>query len=293
MAAFFSEMRSSFNRGNSMVRKLILINLAVFAGVNLVRLIAFFATGDRYSGDFINRWIFLPSEPLQLLYQPWSIFTYMFVHQGFFHILFNLLWLYFLGNLFQEYLGNRKLLKVYLYGGLLGAAFYLVGMNLIPVFADRSAYLQGASAGVMAVIVGIATLLPNYAIRIFVWDIKLKYIAIFMVLSSVFEMMGSNPGGNMAHLGGVVTGFLYVRSLQKRTFVDVMEENITRFFKRFSGKKKDERRIYRSKGEERVSRPDQEEVDSILDKISRSGYESLTKAERDTLFKASKADDYR
>lgn len=295
MVKIVQEIKYSFNKGDNMIRKLILINIGVFLLVNAVRLIAFFATGNPDTGNVLNHWFYLPADPSRFIYQPWSLFSYMFVHEGFFHILFNMLWLYFIGRIFQEYLGNNKLLRAYLIGGLAGGLLYMAGMNVLPVFRNSVYFpfpLHGASAGVMAVIVGAATLLPNYQIRFFIFDIKLKYIAFVMVVTSILGMMSVNPGGNLAHLGGVIAGYLYIRQLKKHTFLDVWEEKITRFMRRLAGKRKDEKKMYRTYTShmkvENDRRPDQAEIDAILDKISKSGYDSLTRAEREMLFKASK-----
>lgn len=296
MAGLIDDIKSSFNKGNSMVRKLIFANIGVFLLIHAVKLFAFFITGDANNGNAINHWIYMPANPMVFITRPWSIFTYMFVHEGIFHILFNLLWLYYLGGIFQEYLGNKKLLRAYIYGGLAGGVLYFIGMNIFPVLRLSDFYpfpLHGASAGVMAVIVGIATLLPNYEIRLFVFNIKLKYIALFMVVSSFIEMYGNNPGGNLAHVGGAIIGYLYIRYLSKRTFLDRIEEWAQATWNRMF-KKKDERKMFKTYTThmrvENPVRPNQDEVDSILDKISKSGYDSLTRTERETLFKASKED---
>lgn len=297
MAKLLDEIRSSFHKGNNMVRKLILINIAVFLAVSAVRIIAGLSTGDANNANQINHWIYMPADPMKFLFQPWSVFTYMFTHSDPIHILLNMVWLYFLGTIFQEYLGNKKLLKVYLYGGLSGGAFYMIGMNLFPVLRESGFYpnpLHGASAGVMAVIVGIATLLPNYQVRVIFFDLKLKYIAAFMVTMSFIDMIGNNPGGNLAHLGGAITGFLYIRYISKRTILDRIEESVVSIWKKVTGKNRDEKKIYHTYTThmrvQNTRRPDQDEVDAILDKISKSGYDSLSHSERETLFKASKDD---
>lgn len=296
MARLIDDIKSSFNKGNSMIRKLILANIGVFLLIHAVKLLAFFITGNAGNGDAINHWIYMPANPAVFITRPWSLFTYMFVHEGVFHILFNLLWLYFLGSIFQEYLGNKKLLKAYIYGGLAGGILYFAGMNIFPVLRNSVYFpypLHGASAGVMAVIVGIATLLPNYEIRLFVFNIKLKYIALFMVVTSFIGMYENNPGGNLAHVGGAIIGYMYIRYLSKRTILDRIEEWARGIWNRMF-KKKDERKIFKTYTThmrvENPSRPNQDEIDSILDKISKSGYESLTRTERETLFKASKQD---
>lgn len=297
MAKLLDEIKNSFHKGNNMVRKLILINIAVFLAVNVVILIAYLFTSNRTNADLINHWLYMPADPMKFLYRPWTIFTYMFVHEEIFHILFNMLWLYFMGSIFQEYLGNKKLLKAYLYGGLSGGIFYITGMNLFPVLRESGFYpypLHGASAGVMAIIVGIATLLPNYSIRFIILDLKLKYIAAFMITVSFIGMYSSNPGGNLAHLGGAITGFLYIRYISKRTLLDRFGEGALSLWNSLFSRNRSKKKIYTSftapMQVQNTRRPNQDEVDAILDKISKSGYESLSQNERETLFKASKDD---
>ncbi len=296
--AWLEDLKNSYNRGNSMLRKLIFINIGVFLLVNLVRVFAFFITGDASDGNQVNHWIFLPPALSDLVLRPWSIITYMFAHQGLFHILFNMLILYYLGSIYQEYLGNKKLFRVYFWGGIAGGLLFIIGMNLIPALnspAMLSKPLLGASAGVLAVVAGIATLLPDYQIRIFVFNIKLKWIALGYFALSIFNIPGDNPGGNIAHVGGVVFGYLYIKHLQNSSFLDRWGDAIeSRINKIFKNKKKDERKIYNTytvhMKEETKGKPDQSEIDAILDKINKSGYDSLSRKEREMLFKASKED---
>ncbi len=279
-----------------MVRKLILINIGVFLLIHLIRLVMWMPSGNPNAGDAITHWLYMSSSLKNFIFKPWSLITYMFAHEGVLHILFNMLWLYFLGNLFTEYLGHRKLLLVYFWGGIAGGLFYLLGMNVIPPLRNSFSFnlpMLGASAAVMAVVVAIATLLPNYAIRLFgIIDIKLKYLAFFYIVLSVLGIMGSNAGGNLAHLGGIFFGFFYIRQIRHYSFLDRWSDVINGWVNKIYRRKKDEKSIYRSytvyMKEEDNTIPDQEEIDAILDKINRSGYDSLTKKEKEKLFKASK-----
>lgn len=295
MAGLLNDIRASFNKGDNMVRKLMFVNIGVFALVHLVLLVTYFATGSLETGEALIKWIMMPADPAKLIIRPWTWFTYMFTHQGLGHIFFNMLWLYFLGNIFKEFLGNQKLLKAYIYGGMAGGLLYFIGMNAFPVL--RNAYadgasLLGASAGVMAVIVGIATLIPNYEIRLIFFDVKLKYIAAFQVFLSVIGMYQYNPGGNLAHIGGAVVGYFYIRYLRQHTWFDSVENWVQVKWEKLFSKKKSEKRMYSTYTThmkvQNARRPDQSEVDAILDKINKSGYDSLTQTERETLFKASK-----
>jgi membrane associated rhomboid family serine protease len=293
----WNQLKYSFLRNSSMVKKLILLNAAVFVLLNLVILFSFLLTGVRGSGHSINEFMFLPAAFGKLLYRPWALISYMFAQEGFLHLLLNMLWLYFLGSLFQEYLGEGKLLLAYLWGGISGGIVYMAGMNLIPVLHSSPYYhvpLQGASAGVLAIVVGIATLLPNYSIRVFVFDIKLKYIAAAWAVFSLIGIGGKNAGGNLAHLGGILFGYFYIRTLRHYTFLDRISSPARNFFRKLIKRKKDEKKIFSSytvyKKNIPVRQPDSDEVDAILDKINKSGYDSLTRDEKETLFKASQQD---
>ncbi|MBI1222611.1 MAG: rhomboid family intramembrane serine protease [Bacteroidetes bacterium] len=297
MAGLLSDIRQSFHKGNNMVRKLMFINIGVFIFLNLLIVVSYLTTGSKEGGRELAEWIMLPANPIDFLYRPWTLFTYMFAHIEIWHIFFNMLWLYFMGNLFMEFLGNQKLLRIYIYGGLAGGILYLLGMNVFPVFRESafsSGSLLGASAGVMAVIVGIAVLIPNYAIRIIFFDVKLKYIAFFEVVISIISMYGSNPGGNLAHIGGALVGYFYIRYLREHTWFDRFENTVGQFWRKRFRSRRSKKKIYHTvvthMKVENTQRPDQSEVDAILDKINMSGYESLSQKERETLFKASKQD---
>jgi membrane associated rhomboid family serine protease len=219
--------------------------------------------------------------------QPWSLITYMFMHDSFFHILFNMLWLYWIGGILQEYLGNRKVIESYLSGGIFGGLLYIITYNLFPVFKDQISftYAIGASAGVLAVVVATATLLPDYAISLlFFGPVKLKYLALISIVLDFISIPNGNAGGHIAHIGGALAGFLFIRYLYQRgghLFPDKLFNLFEKKpnFKVHSGNK--------MKGHT-VNITSQQEIDAILDKISKSGYDSLSKKEKEILFKASK-----
>lgn len=204
----------------------------------------------------------------------------MFTQRAFFHLLFNMLWLYWLGIIFLDFLNKRQFVFVYLAGGLAGAFLYLLAYNLIPVFsgsAERS-ILLGSSASVMAVVFATATLVPDFTIRLlFFGGVKLKYLALAYFVLDIIGI-GSNPGGSIAHIGGALLGFLYIRQLNRgNDFSNVIKRR---------SKLKVVRNSPTSAGPANL--PNQETIDKILDKISHSGYDSLTKTEKEQLFKASK-----
>lgn len=288
MAGIVDELKDSFRSGD-MLTRLIYINVGVFLLVNIIMVFGFFANSD-WS---IVSWFTVPAAPGRLILQPWGLITYMFLHEGFFHLLFNMVWLYFGGKIFLEYLNPKKLLSVYLLGGLAGAALYILAYNLFPVFANELAYSQalGASAAVLAILIAIATFVPDYTVRLFlIGTVKLKHIAIFSVVLDLLSIPQGNAGGHIAHLGGALFGFLYARQLQKGSNLAVgFEKLLDRFLSLFKPKPKmrtaykaktrTEQEFHERKASEKAT------LDKILDKISASGYDSLTKAEKEFLFK--------
>jgi hypothetical protein len=208
----------------------------------------------------------------------------MFMHAGFFHILFNMLWLYWLGQIFEEYLGNKRTIGLYILGGLSGALFYLLAYNFLPAFAGAAygSTVVGASASVMAIIIATATLLPDYSISLmFIGPVKLKWIAIIYVIVDFISIVGPNAGGEVAHIGGALFGFIYIKQLQRgNDWIGA----IRGIFKSRTKLKVASKNSDRNSN----SKPRQEEIDRILDKISQTGYESLNKQEKEILFRASK-----
>ncbi len=241
----------------------------------------------------------LPASWQLLAARPWTIITYMFLHEGFFHILFNLIMLYFGGILFTEYLGEKRLLWTYLAGGITGGLFYIVSFNIFPAFAqvkDISMAL-GASASVLAIIVAIATYVPDLTIQLLLFGrVKLKYVAIVFVAIDLLSIQSGNPGGHIAHLGGAFWGFIYAYTLKNGTdlfrFLHLSSYKST-FKTRKKSKSEYHQEFKRPLSDEeynaqKVKR--QQKIDSILDKISKSGYSSLSKEEKEFLFKNSKKD---
>jgi membrane associated rhomboid family serine protease len=273
-------------RSGSKLYLLIGINVAVFLLINVAAVIQGLF-GHQSIIDFSYEYLALPSYLPKLLTRFWTPLTYMFMHAGFFHILFNMLWLYWLGQIFEEFLGDKRTLGLYLLGGLSGAFLYVASYNIFPLFTQSGALLTssaiGASAAVMAVIAGAATIAPNYTIMLFgILPAKLKWIAIFYVATGFLGISGPNAGGEIAHIGGALFGFIYVKQLQNgRDMIGA----ISRLFKSRSKLKVASTNTGRSSTSDA---PRQEEVDRILDKISTTGYDNLSKQEKEILFRASK-----
>lgn len=303
--SIFEDIKTSFRQPNNTLKQLILINVIVFVVLIVLRTILYISENSGIY-DMIMRYLALNSEPTYFFTHPWTLITYFFTHEGFLHILFNMLNLYWFGQLVREYLGDKKLLSLYILGGIAGGVLYLLSYNLIPYFADRAAVslMIGASASVLAVVVGAATLLPNFAFSlILIGPIKIKYIAAFLVLLSISGAVGDNAGGNLAHLGGALVGWVFVKQLQRGNDIGRPLHAVTGFFSRIFTHRSRLRVTHRQNAYSRASsngsvssaagypgKPSQNEIDRILDKISTSGYESLSKEEKQKLFQASQKD---
>lgn len=217
------------------------------------------------------------ADIMSLIFKPWSLITYGFLHGSFSHLFWNMIMLFYFGNILVNYFGDKRLLNVFFNGILFGGIIYIISYNLFPVFTGVSSKMIGSSAGVMAILFYITSYNPNHTIRFFFVNIKLLYIAVFLLLMDIIQIPVDNSGGHIAHLGGALIGFLMFRSFKGIDFVDIYTNLSTR---------KNNKKIKRNKTFS-GSNFDQKKIDSILDKISESGYESLTKEEKNYLFKAS------
>jgi membrane associated rhomboid family serine protease len=248
----------------------------------------------------LNNWqtsalklLMLPASVTNFVMQPWSLVTYMFLHEGFFHLLFNMLWLYWLGNLFQQYLGNSKSYQAYILGGFFGGIIYMLSFNLFPAFSNQVqfSYALGASAGVLSIVIATATLLPNYQVYLLILGpVKLKYIALVSVLLDLISIPNGNAGGHIAHIGGAVFGYFFIKLIYSN---NLFSNQMDRFFESFGKvfKSKPPVKVYHKGNNakpESFVKQNQQQIDQILDKISKNGYESLSQREKEILFKASK-----
>jgi membrane associated rhomboid family serine protease len=301
----FPDRLKAFFGSSSALPKLILINVAIWALIKFFGVFAFlFSSPDIDSASalnsFVMRWLAVPAVVSQLLSRPWTIFTYMFLHIDFFHILFNMLWLFWFGQIFLQYLNNRQLVFTYITGGLAGAILFILFYNIFPVFESAlpAALALGASASVLAIVVGIAFYTPNYTIYLLLLGpVKIKYIAIFTIVIDFFMIRSGNAGGHIAHLGGALWGFLFIRALSKGVDMSLLFKKFPfgGFFNIFRSRKKQPfRNVYTS---DRPMTDDeynhykvqnQKRIDQILEKIKRSGYDSLTKEEKELLFSSSR-----
>ncbi|NCA86199.1 MAG: rhomboid family intramembrane serine protease [Clostridia bacterium] len=295
-----------FFKRSSVLRKLIVINIGVFILVSLVNLFYWLLQmPDHPEGmssiSIAAYYLAVPANLSSLLMRPWTLLTYMFLHEGFFHIFFNLMVLYFGGRIFMEYMNDRKLLSTYLLGGLAGAIFYIAAFNIFPVFDETLQYsvAMGASASVLAVLVAVSTFVPEYSVVLFLFGrVKLKYLALAVILIDLLSIQSGNAGGHIAHLGGAFWGFVYVTMLKKGNdfSINFGTMNFKKFFKYFTkpakqtttGSPNDLNRPITDDEYNFRRKLDQEQIDKILEKISRSGYSSLSKEEKAMLFQSSK-----
>ncbi len=288
----FDEIKETFKHG-SMLTRLIYINLGVFLIVKIVdAFVGLFAIGTE---NVLIQWLAVPADLSILLYKPWTVFTYMFLHQGFIHILFNLLWLFWFGKIFLEYLTGKQLLNVYLLGGLAGAALYILSFNVFPAFSDAIPFsiALGASAAVLAIVVATAVYVPDYTVHLmFLGTVKLKYIALVSVILDIVFLMDGNAGGHIAHMGGALFGYFYIKQLRKGKDISKgFGKTLDSIFSLF--KPKNNLKVTYKRGETDIDYKQrkniqQKEVDKILEKIAKSGYDSLSKNEKDILFRQSK-----
>ena len=269
----------------NIVEKLIYINIAVFA---LTLLTTVFGNLFESPVNIIIQWFSLNSEFNFFITKPWTIITYGFLHADFIHILFNLIVLYYFGNLFIQYFTQKQLLTFYLLGTFFGGLVFLLSYSYFPIFANQRVPLVGASAGISAIIIGIATYMPNYQLKLrLIGFVKLWHLAAIYIALDVLQLAGDNAGGHFAHIGGAIFGFLYVN--QASNTETKIWSKITNIF---SVKKKPLKTVYKSKKSTVKKQANttykQQKINAILDKISKSGYDTLSQDEKDFLFKQGK-----
>jgi len=271
--------------------KLILVNVVCFVLPLFLRTILYLFNIP--SGVFIG-WFELSADWGELIFKPWTILTYSFMHSGFFHLFWNMYLLYFASRLFLNLFSSKTFFNVYFLGVLIGGLTFLVSYSVFPAFQNSSPIMVGASAGVMAVFIFIATYSPDQEVRLIFFNVKLRYLAIAFVLLDVIQIPYGNAGGHLAHLGGAALGYFYVRRLNQGTDIglpfEALSNRILNLFKKQSNLKT----VYKNKSNSASKKNavhddlDQQKIDSILDKISTSGYDSLSQKEKDLLFQAGK-----
>lgn len=298
--SFLDDFKNAWNKPNNALAQIIIINAVIFIVMAVLNV---FSTLLGATGlfDIIYNQFSIPPRFDEFIFRPWTIITYAFAHDlsGIMHILFNMLVLYWFGKLIAEYIGNNKVIAIYILGALAGAVTYLFVYNAIPFYVERSEFhgMVGASAAVYAMTVAAATLMPNYSFQLlFFGSVRIKYIALFYIIISFMGSVGGNAGGNIAHLGGAFIGYIYIKQLQSGNDIGKWVIGVMNFFKSFFTKQSNIKVTHKSKrastsrgkSSKTATQSEQAEIDSILDKISQSGYESLSSEEKQKLFNASK-----
>lgn len=292
----FEEIKSSYRQG-SVLHKLIYINVAVFLALHIG--VIFLVLGNQIdrtqSINEILKFLAVPSDLLALSRKPWTVFTYMFTHGYLWHIVFNLMVLYWFGRFFIEEFGVKKILGVYILGGLAGALLFVGFYNIFPFFEDvrEQSIATGASASVMAIVIAVATLVPNRQMHlILIGPVRIIYVALVLFITSTVLDFTDNTGGKIAHIGGAAIGFFFANYYRKG---QDMTKGFDRFMDYLAGLFKSRKKMkvtYKRPADDyqynKQKAQEQEEIDSILDKISKGGYDSLTKTEKEKLFNMKK-----
>jgi len=288
-------IKQTFKQGNSLI-KLIYINASVFIVLKLTLILLLLFN---ISGSFLVSYLAIPADTTMLLFRAWTPLTYMFLHEGFLHIFFNMFTLFWFGRIFLMYFSEKQLVGLYLVGGFFAALVYVLSYNLFPYYAPElhQSLLLGASGSIMAIIVATAFRSPDMELQVlFLGSVKLKYIAIFFVLTSLFGITSTNGGGELAHLGGALAGYLFVVSLRQGKDLTKGLNRILDAISTLFGPRK--LKVKPNPGRRTSTMNDAEfnmnkarkmaDIDKILDKIKTSGYESLSTEEKKKLFEQGK-----
>ena len=291
------ERIKQFFAENNILGKLIIINVAVWLILLLADNILWLFQSSDY--QYIISFIAIHSNMHHLLFHPWTLVTYMFVHEGFWHLLFNMLWLYWFGKIFLEYLTERQLLAIYLLGGIAGGLFYVLTFNIFPSFGQiyYFSYAIGASASVMAILVAISLYVPDYRMNLLlIGPVKIYWLAIFFFVYDLLSIKSANAGGHLSHIGGALLGWFFVYSLHRgrditlgfSAFLEWVAGLFSRRKKNTFNVSSSGRMKFTDEEYNQQKHDNQQRIDEILDKIAKSGYNSLSKEEKDFLFRSSR-----
>jgi membrane associated rhomboid family serine protease len=288
----WKDIKKNFSTANALTR-LIYINVFVFLVFLVFAILSFLFDNPDIESTLLDLFA-IPASLITLLIRPWTLVTYMFTHKDIWHILFNMLWLYWFGKIFLEYLDQRKLVAVYLLGGISGAIVYVASFNIFPAFTGMvsDSVAIGASASVMAVVIATATYVPDYTILLFLLGrIKIKYVALAILILTSFMDFSVNSGGKLAHIGGAFFGFVFIMNLRKGRDIGKWFNRIIDLFATFFRPRKKLKVTYKKPVTDydynKMKADHQARINLILDKISKGGYDSLTKEEKEILFSES------
>lgn len=297
----FDEIKRFFRKGSAL-SVLIMINIVLWVCVQALKVVFFFYNSP--DGDALDTFLLhglaIPASVPMLYLKPWTVLSYMFLHFDIWHILFNMLWLFWFGKIFLEFLPSRQLVLIYLLGGISGGLFYVFAFNFFPVFATivPVSFALGASASVMAIVTSISVYVPNYTIQLFLFGrLKIIYLAIILFVFDFFMIPSGNAGGHIAHIGGAIFGAIYIllyrfskTTSQSGNSPDFIQNFINLFRNRAQTNHASHGNYSRPVSDEDYNlkkRDTQKKVDEILEKISKGGYDCLTKYEKEFLFKTS------
>ena len=276
MKILFNKISNEFKLSSNL-NKIIYLNIIFFVIIKVCSSIFFLF--EINTNEFFNK-LYLPAEINLIKLQPWSIFSFMFIHLNFVHLIFNMLWLYFIGNIFLQWLNEKQLIYIYILGGISGGLFFVLSYNYLPLLQKNieNTLALGASASIFAIMMAITIYKPDHKIQIpFIQKIKLKNITILLTIYYIISLSGGNTGGYLAHIGGGIFSFIYMKQLNTSKIFKSIFKNNSKF------NEKDSDYIYNQKQNKK-----NKEIDIILEKISKSGYKSLNKKEKEILFKSSK-----
>lgn len=278
----------NFFSQKTILSRLMLINIAIWVICMFISVFTWLFNISDIS--FVTRLFAVPSDISSLAEKPWSVLTYMFLQEEFWHLFFNMLMLYYGGKIFLQYFSQRQLLYTYILGGLFGAVFFVMAFNIFPVFENLkgNAFALGSSASVLSILVAAATYQPEYRLNLLLLgQVKMKWIAITFVLIDILTIPHGNSGGHIAHLGGALWGFLYVIMMKNNIDLSSMFKRKTRIRVK---SRNAENYHQRAKTDEKYNAEraeNQAEIDRILEKIAKNGYSSLNEKEKEFLFRQS------
>ncbi len=281
----FDTLKNRFDQFN-IAEKIIVLNVVFFVIPFFIRTL--FYLFNIPANSFFSFFELSPHIST-FITQPWTLITYGFLHGSIGHILWNMLLLYYSSQFFLNLFSSSRFINVYFLGILTGGVLFLVSYFLFPVFKGQYPPLVGSSAGVMAILIFSCTYMPYQEVRILFFNLKLMYLGIGLVVLDILQIPTSNAGGHIAHLGGAFLGYIFASQLQKGTDIGVRFERLWRWLIKFVQPTSKLKTVHRRKRSPKTAKfDDQQKIDAILDKISASGYDSLTAKEKEFLFKSGK-----
>lgn len=275
--SILNEIKQQYKTGD-VSQKLIFINILVF----MVSALCFSFVSNQFQ---YPNWLALSSNYKDVLWFPWTLFTYGFLHSEPIHLLFNLIFLYYISTLFYTFFTTRQFLTVYFFGSFFAGLIFVAYGCLF----NYTNLIVGASASIMALFMAVATFAPNYSLRLpLIGYLKIWHIAVVYILIDLAQLLTENTGGHIAHLSGSLVGFVFAVLMKKG--IDISAIFIIKKKKNSTFKKVYKNKLVKKYQSVRVSDVNfkQRQIDEILEKISKSGYESLTKEEKEFLFAANK-----